>query len=104
VSRENEREAELVYRRTLPGGGYVAIEASPVCSPHGARYHGEVVVERRATRRDRSTAPVVACADGPSVDAVLRDLFPIAHSNARIASECIRYSKTQGSDVETGAR
>src|SRR5512146_1984013 len=50
------------YSRELPGGGFVAIDVTPVISLfHGRRYHGTLMVERRvAWRRDGHAAPVIA--------------------------------------------
>ena len=83
---------EQVYRRQLPGGGFVAIEVTPIHSRSGPpRYHGELVVERRATRERRAghRAPAMAEVDAPSVSSVLQQLFPLAASNSEIARRCL---------------
>lgn len=83
---------EQVYRRQLPGGGYVAIEVTPTRSLLGQRsYHGDVVVERRIARERRAghRPPTVAEADGPTISGVIHELFRVAHSNAAIAAGCL---------------
>ncbi len=83
-------DSEQIYFRQLPGGGFVAIEATPIRALLGARrYRGEVVVERRAERdrREGHVPPVVAIVTAPSVASVFHDLFPIAQSNCALATE-----------------
>jgi hypothetical protein len=81
---------ERLYRRQLPGGGFVAIEATPFRTLMGARrYRGEIVVERRANRgrREGHRAPIVATVTSESVATVLHTLFPLAYSNCAIATQ-----------------
>lgn len=86
------RERTAVYRRALPGGGYVAIYAAAIPTLPGQQpVEGHLVVERREpSRRDGHEPPVVARSMGSSVAAVLDDLFPLAQSNAAVASHCLR--------------
>lgn len=85
-----------LYRRSLPGGGYVAIEVVPSRTLLGQRtYHGDVVVERRAARDRRAghDAPIVARTDAADLDTVFHELFPVAHSNTAIASGCLEQAR-----------
>ena len=86
------RENTVVYRRSLPGGGWVAICATPTRTLLGQRrVVGTIVVERRALqRREGHEPPVVARSTRDSLTAVLNDLFPVAQSNAALAAECLR--------------
>src|SRR5262245_54932362 len=91
-----KRDVEQVYQRKLPGGGYVAIEVTPVRTLFGQRrYHGEVIVERRVERerRDGHVAPAVARADGSSVAEVLHELFPVAQSNTAVAIGVLSHTR-----------
>lgn len=88
-----ERESEQVYRRSLPGGGFVAIEVAPTRTILGrTRYHGEIVVERRSRldRRVGHDAPVIARSSAVSIGTVFDDLFPVAQSNVSIAAKCLK--------------
>ena len=94
MTREIPGDSEVLYRRTLPGGGLVMIRAHSSPSPLGRDHvHGEVVVERRAegSRRRGHDAPIVACADAPTVASVMHELFPVAQSNATLAAGCLAH-------------
>lgn len=77
---------ERAYTRELPGGGFVAIDVTPVTSLlHGRHFHGTLIVERRASwRRAGHPAPVIGEASGSSREAVVRQLLPAAESNPAI--------------------
>ena len=81
-------KAQRVFLRDLPGGGFVAIDVVPVTSLlHGRRYHGTLVVERRASwRRHGHVAPVIGEATRSSVDAVVQQLLPAAEWNPAIGA------------------
>lgn len=83
---------DRVYERELPVEGYVAIDVHREYSLlHGRRYHGEVVVERRAEeRREGHAPPVVAEARGRSVEEVVGQLLPAAQCNPTIAAALLR--------------
>ena len=84
---------ERVYLRTLPGGGYVAIDVTKERRfLRKARYRGAVLVERRADgQRHRPLHPVVVTeAFGDSVDSVLHQLLPAAENNPAIGSALLR--------------
>lgn len=90
--RHDAPQPEQVYRRHLPGGGYVAIEVMPTRSLLGLRsYHGHVVVERRIEleRRIGHRPLTVAEADSPTISGVIHELFAVAHSNTLIAARCL---------------
>ncbi len=76
------------YVRELPGGGFVAIDVRATRTMlHGRSYDGAVIVERRANwRRAGHTPPVVALVTGDDEEAVVRQLLPIAQSNAAIGA------------------
>ena len=81
----------IVYRRNLPGGGFVNIEAEG--GTVGDQLHRAVItVERRSdpTRRDGHHPPVVAVAEGPSSSSVFRQLLEIAADNIAIARALLR--------------
>lgn len=81
----------IVYRRNLPGGGFVNIEADS--SVVAEQLHRAVItVERRSdpSRRDGHHPPVVAVAEGPSSQSVFRQLLEIAADNIAIARALLR--------------
>lgn len=77
----------LVYRRELPGGGYVAIDVKRERELARTR----VSVERRskAERRDGHRPVVIAEADGDERSAGFGDLYRIAADNAAIARKML---------------
>ena len=80
-----------VYRRTMPGGGYVEVEldapSSDATSGTAARVCGRVIMERRADpgRRYGHHAPVVVELSGDDRDELVADLFRLACDNAALA-------------------
>src|SRR5687768_13115002 len=83
------RARDARYNRLMPGGGYVAIEvvavqASDVRSPTS---RGRLLLERRADqgRRIGHAPPVVAELTGEDADALIAELFRLAHDNAALA-------------------
>ena len=83
------------YTRTLPGGGYVAIEVTAVKRLWRSRaYEGRVVIERRGIwRRESPEPPVIATASGDSVEAVVRKLLPTAQCDPVIGSALLRAAR-----------
>lgn len=81
-----------VYERELASRGYVAIDVQAERSLLGRRrFHGAVVVERRAeSRRAGHTPPVVAEARGRSIEDVVRQLLPAAQYDPAIAAALLR--------------
>lgn len=93
---EGARSAPI-YRRPMPGGGYVEVEvdASPNEASRDERsgpLRGRVVMERRADpgRRSGHTAPVVAELAGDDRDELMADLFRLARDNAALARSLMR--------------
>jgi len=85
-----------VYRRELPGGGYVAIDVEGEHDLARTR----VSVERRADmeRRDGHKPIVIAEADGDDRSPAFNDLYHLAADNAAIARALLE----MGSPVRTG--
>ena len=83
-----------VYRRDLPGGGYVAIDIER--DPSLAR--NRVSVERRAIadRRDGHEPIIIAEADGDERSASFTEMFRIAGDNAAIARALIAKDRSMG--------
>lgn len=86
----------LVYRRELPGGGYVAINVDDERGLARSR----VSVERRAreARRDGHAPVVIAEADGDDRSAAFGDLYRLAADNAAIARALLEIEGPQRDD------
>jgi hypothetical protein len=89
---------EALYRRPMPGGGFVEVEIVDVESaalgesgslPH----HGRIVMERRAdpVRRAGHRAPVVAQLAAGDLDELMGELFRLAQDNAALARSLMRW-------------
>jgi hypothetical protein len=97
------REAgTALYRRPMPGGGYVEVElygdaglANGESTPRSHR--GRVVMERRADpgRRDGHQAPVLAELTGDDRDELMSELFRLAQDNAALARSLLRLQAEQ---------
>ena len=83
MNRPMSNAAPSIYRRDLPGGGYVAINVER--EPEATRTR--VSVERRAIpdRRDGHEPVVIAEMDGDERSPSFTDLYRIAADNAAIA-------------------
>jgi len=99
----DDRQASPLYRRPMPGGGYVEVEldASPgdaAPDRRGAPIRGRVVMERRADpgRRSGHQAPVVAELAGDDRDELMADLFRLARDNAALARSLMRMHAARG--------
>jgi hypothetical protein len=82
---------KTLYRRALPGGGYVNVATE---SPSAAGNHrAYVAVERRAdpVRREGHIPPVVASAEGATHQTVFAQLLEIAADNVAVARALIRW-------------
>jgi hypothetical protein len=82
---------KTLYRRTLPGGGFVNVEVS---APSQSGNHRAVVaVERRSdpARRDGHEPPVVASAEGRTPQTVFAQLLAIAADNVAVARALLRW-------------
>lgn len=85
-----------LYRRPMPGGGYVEVEldAATEAASDGrsGAIRGRVVMERRADpgRRYGHRAPVVAELAGDDRDELMADLFRLSRDNAALARNLMR--------------
>jgi len=88
------RTSDALYRRPMPGGGYVEVELEAARDTDGqmSRLRGWVVVERRAdsSRRFGHQPPVVAELLGDDMEELIADLFRLARDNAAIARGLMR--------------
>jgi hypothetical protein len=85
-------DEDRVYRRQLPGGGYVAIDSAPDgAAEAGVRAH--VLVERRADpgRRVGHVPPVVAEAVAADVQRAVDELYGIVVNNVEVARALQRW-------------
>jgi hypothetical protein len=93
------RTHDARYHRPMPGGGYVEIEVEVVqtadASPPSSRCR--LILERRSDsgRRIGHAPPVVADVVGEDVDALLADLFHLAHDNAALARRLMRWQSAR---------
>ncbi len=81
-----------LYRRSLPGGGYVNVAAE---SPSAAGIHrAYIAVERRVdpVRREGHEPPVVASAEGATRQTVFAQLLEIAADNVAVARALLAWS------------
>jgi hypothetical protein len=82
---------KTLYRRTLPGGGFVNVDVE---SPSDTGLHrAYVAVERRADpmRRDGHAPPIVAKAEGGTRQSVFAQLLSIAADNVAVARALLRW-------------
>jgi len=86
-----------IYRRQMPGGGYVEVELDTSLDEtardaRGGPIRGRVVMERRSDpiRRLGHRAPVVAELAGDDRDELMADLFRLAQDNAALARNLMR--------------
>ena len=98
-AREGPPGATL-YRRTMPGGGYVEVELDAPSADTGsaaARLRGRIIMERRADpgRRYGHRAPTVAELSGDDRDELMADLFRLACDNAALARSLMRRAVAQ---------
>lgn len=86
------RRTHRVYVRALPASGFVAIDVRHQRSLFPSRrYHGALVVERRAqVRSEGHAAPVIAEAWGKSMESVLEQLLPSAQYDPAIGAALLR--------------
>jgi hypothetical protein len=99
------RPSASLYRRPMPGGGYVEVELMEAdASREGAGpsrpLRGRIVMERRADvcRRDGHRAPVVAELVGDDRDELMAELFHLAEDNAALARSLMRLQARQRVD------
>jgi hypothetical protein len=91
MDQEQHGEFAPVYRRELPGGGYVAIDVQRRAAERAA-CRSRVSVERRGKdeRRDGHQPVVIAEADGDERSPQFTELYRIAADNSAIARALLR--------------
>jgi hypothetical protein len=88
--------AAPIYRRELPGGGYVAIDVRR--EPEVARTRVSVERRSRDERRDGHVPVVIAEEDGDERSPGFAELYRIAADNAAIARALLRLEGPQRAD------
>ena len=83
-------EPTVLYSRTLPGGGYVAVESGTETE---GTHRGWIAVERRTdpVRRMGHTPPVIAEIVEMSPQRILQALYEIAADNVAVAKGLLRW-------------
>jgi glycine cleavage system regulatory protein len=96
------QSGDTLYRRPMPGGGYVEVELDAVRAladgePAARRHRGRVVMERRVDpgRRNGHRAPVIAELAGDDRDELTSELFSLAQDNAALARSLMRQQSTR---------
>lgn len=85
-----------LYRRPMPGGGYVEVELevprAEALGRSGGMLRGRIIMERRADpgRRYGHRAPVVAELTGDDRDELMAELFRLARDNCALARNLMR--------------
>ena len=95
---------DRVYRRALPGGGYVAIDSSPdATGDSGVKAH--VLVERRSDpgRRVGHAPPVVAETEAADVEQAVGALSEIADNNVEVARALQRWQARRSGEAAAAA-
>jgi hypothetical protein len=92
TSRNEQRRAERLFHRDLPGGGYVAIELGPRNGSDARRVR--VLVERRGDRSRRTghQAPVIL-EDDWAPERGFGELYRLACDNVAIARGLLRLTR-----------
>ena len=103
TSSEAVQHSTALYRRELPGAGYVGIDLTRDESTHdgtdGAAPRIRVYVERRADeeRRAGHNPPIVAEFSGDQRSAEVGELYRMAADNAALARALIEWQRSQAS-------
>ncbi len=92
----------LLYQRTLPGGGYVAIDA---LARGEGDWHARLWVERRTenARRSGHHPPIVLEAVDADLDAAVERLRSVAADNVALAQAIRRRQAGRRGDQAAGA-
>ena len=87
------RRGNPLYRRPMPGGGYMEMEMEQPAAAGDGRPRGWVTVERRVdhARRIGHTPPVVVVLESDDRDELVTDLFAVAQDNAALARGLLRW-------------
>jgi hypothetical protein len=98
----DSQPCDTLYRRPMPGGGYVEVELDAVRASAGQEpgkrpHRGRVVMERRVDpgRRYGHRAPVIAELAGDDRDELMSELFRLAQDNAALARSLLRLQSTR---------
>ena len=95
----DERSRAALYRRPMPGGGFVDVEIDAGHQSRGAGSgpRGRVILERRAdqARRLGHQPPVVAEMAGDDMDDLMAELFRLARDNAALARNLMRWQSAR---------
>jgi hypothetical protein len=96
------QSGDTLYRRPMPGGGYVEVELEATHVPDDGtsvsrRHRGRVVMERRADpgRRYGHRAPVIVELAGDDRDELMSELFRLAQDNVALARSLLRLQGTR---------
>jgi hypothetical protein len=96
----DQRSRTALYRRPMPGGGYVEVELEVVGEANDARVRrrGRVILERRAelSRRVGHQPPIVAELVGEDVDGLMAELFRMVRDNAALARSLMQWQSARG--------
>ncbi|MGQ0647391.1 MAG: hypothetical protein ACT4P7_07445 [Gemmatimonadaceae bacterium] len=84
-------KTKVLYERTLPGGGFVHVEAEGE-DTSAALHRVHVAVERRSdpSRREGHRPPVIATEEGGSLSQLMRRLVALANDNVEVAKGLLR--------------
>ena len=95
---------DRVYRRALPGGGYVAIDSSPDATGDSG-VKAQVLVERRSDpgRRVGHAPPVVAETEAADVEQAVGALSEIADNNVEVARALQRWQARRSGEAAAAA-
>jgi hypothetical protein len=93
----------VLYKRELPGGGYVTIEE---LDSDETIFRARLWVERRTdpTRRLGHVPPVIAEAHGENRATVYEQLFRIAADNVAVARGILRWQANRSREGKGGPR
>lgn len=103
TSSEAVQHSTALYRRELPGAGYVGIDQTRDESTHDGTDSGapriRVYVERRADegRRVGHNPPIVAEFSGDQRSPEVGELYRMAADNAALARALIEWQRSQAS-------
>jgi hypothetical protein len=91
------RARDARYHRPMPGGGYVEIEVDSASAGDSMRPRGRLIIERRSQheRRLGHQPPIVADLSHDDVDALIADLFRLAHDNAALARSLMQWQSAR---------
>lgn len=100
MTDEEVRVEARLYRRDLPGGGFVAIELTKEVDGNREIPRTRVCVERRldSARRAGHQCPIIADVDGDRSVTGFADLYNIAADNVAIARALLDWQRRPRAD------